>query len=325
MYLPLAAQARLKHLGLNTRLPEPRDGDWFLAHATDLHVGQGLKHRDYGMPGFLDSLEGLTGGVGTQRLNELIEKLNAVVREGRKVLVILSGDLTDSGELSEFMEVRRKLNGLSVPWVPLMGNHDTWPYTSCEDEAPAALGDILMTKVFGDVFDTLKQYFQFQGDQRLKPCPDPLSGQVAYLQNFSFSLQGRRFIFLDFNPRYHVRLNEPGIGPEVCLHAQDCGTIGFLEKQLQEARKAGAKVTLISHHPPQVFKIFGKHYAFSRFQKKILKSLLKRYPGVADSWLCGHFHRSFRYKVAGVRVFETGANIGRNGGLVRWFILNNNN
>jgi 3',5'-cyclic AMP phosphodiesterase CpdA len=295
---------------------------FLLIHITDTHVGQGMPDRDYGSPGFLDSLSEKRGGYATDRLRAVIRYINKHVSGREPGMAFLSGDITDSGELSELLHARQILEDLKIPYVPLIGNHDAWPYTRYGDEASDACGDSLINSVFEEQFQKLKTLFTFYEDQRPSPCYDSLSKRSCYLQNFTFSAYGWRFIFLDFNPRYHVRVAEPGIGPEVCLHPQPCGTLPFLRRQLAAARSAGEPVCLVSHHPPMTFKFLGKHYAFTRWQKKELLGILKEYRGVARLWLCGHFHRNARYTLRGagpLRVFETKANLRAIDGAFRLF------
>lgn len=304
-------------------IPSPVGEEPFtLVHITDTHVGQGLPDRDYGSRGFMDSLTDKRGGYASDRLAFAIENINALLQGSHASLVILSGDITDSGEKSEFLHAGSLLAQLHAPWVPLMGNHDTWPYTRFGDEALSACGDSLMNHLFDKEFRRLGTLFRFHDDRRLTACYDPLSGRNAYLQNFAFTAHGWRFVFLDFNPRYHVRTTEPGIGPEVCLHTQPCGTLEFLRSQLEAASHAAEPVCLVSHHPPMTVNLMGKHYAFTRRQKKELLGILKTYRGTPRLWLCGHFHRRACYRLRGagpLRVYETKANMRGKAGAYRVF------
>lgn len=292
---------------------------WCVFHLTDLHVGQGLSTRDYGSPGWADSLNHIRGGYAAERLQRVVHRVNACVNLCPNSLVLISGDLTDSGEPSEFQHVGELLDSLRAPWVPLLGNHDAWPYTRKGDEAPGPKGDSILNNVFENQFRKLASLFPFHEDQRNIPCPDERSGHQALLHNYSFTVAGRRFVCLDFNPRYHTPLSEPGIGPEVWLHPQPCGTWAYLIRQLEQAREAGQRVTLVSHHPPLTMRLGKKHYAFTTAQRRILLALLRRYKGTADSWLCGHFHRSARYRLrgTGIRVYETRANMRFTNGVMR--------
>ena len=62
-------------------------------------------------------------------------------------LIIITGDITGSGQRTQYEKAFEVLSTLQVPWVPLIGNHDTWPYASTY-ELPTPIGDAF----FGDVF-----------------------------------------------------------------------------------------------------------------------------------------------------------------------------
>ncbi len=64
-------------------------------------------------------------------------------------LIIITGDLTGSAQKTQYEKALEILNGLQVPWIPLIGNHDTWPYSSAW-EHPLPDGDAYFGEVFGD-------------------------------------------------------------------------------------------------------------------------------------------------------------------------------
>ena len=47
--------------------------------------------------------------------------------------VFVSGDLTSSAQLDQFQAVRSLLDPLVMPFFPLLGNHDSWPYVPGPD------------------------------------------------------------------------------------------------------------------------------------------------------------------------------------------------
>lgn len=278
------------------------------AHITDSHIGERAAGGDFGTPGFMnDTLAGSESGYTIDRLRNTIRHLNEMPASERPAFIIHSGDLTDSGEHSEFLMTRHLMDG-PIPFIPLMGNHDAWPYNRFGTEAATACGDSMMNVVFGDVFDSLKQ--QFTGDEgtRTTPFVCPESGNNAFLQNYAFIHAGVRIVFLDFNPRYHVPKDEPGIGPEAYLTEGEGGTLPFLKAQLALAEQQNERVILIAHHPP-VTSVVGKRFAFSKADKSRLAELLRPHRDRIMGWFCGHLHRWARYRFskAGIPVFETKA------------------
>ncbi len=279
-------------------------------HITDTHIGEGEADRDYGTAGYFDTLNGKEWGYPAARLSNSVQWINTYAQVEGVEFVIVSGDLTDSGEKSEFMHFKKLTDSLSVPYFPLMGNHDAWSYNRFGDEAQTACGDSLMNEVFESVFSSLDTTFTLRNSTRTNRWWNEESNSYSYLQNFHYSHKGYSFIFLDFNPRYHVRKDEPGIGPEAQLMEGEGGTFEFLKTALATAQKENEKVFLISHHPP-IASMVGFHYAFTAKEKTQLARVMKPYKKIIDGWFAGHIHRHANYtftKAKMLRVFETKAN-----------------
>ena len=68
-------------------------------------------------------------------LRESVNQINQNINTYNIRFVVVLGDFTNSAELSELNKAKDILNELQVPWVPLIGNHDVWPYSPI-DEAP---------------------------------------------------------------------------------------------------------------------------------------------------------------------------------------------
>lgn len=278
------------------------------AHITDTHIGENTPGGDFGSPGFLnDTLTGKESGYAIDRMRNTMADLNSLPKNERPAFIIHSGDLTDSGERSEFLMVRQLMQG-PIPSIPLMGNHDAWPYNRFGTEAATACGDSLMNTVFQDVFEQLKGRFTWDDGTRTRPFTCPVSGNTAFLQNYAFSHRQVRFVFLDFNPRYHVPKEAPGIGPEAYLTDMPGGTVPFLREQLAMAENNGERVVLIVHHPP-VTSVVGGHFAFNRKDKTRLAEILRPHRERILGWFSGHLHRwaPYRFGKAGIPVFETKA------------------
>jgi len=206
--------------------------EWTFAIITDLHIGRG--YSDYGGKGIYLPEDAQDDGQDyylTDRLNKTVEWIiENQDGYGIKFAVVL-GDLSDSGEYSELRKAKGildRLNDANIPYVPVIGNHDTWPYT--EDEEAQNLR--YFEYVFGDQFsllsDDLRFHLQFQPDR-------------GELLNYRFTYNGIDFIALDFNSR------EPagkGVKPEAVPYEV---TLKWLGDSLNQA---GEKpVVLLSHHP----------------------------------------------------------------------------
>jgi hypothetical protein len=289
-------------------------------HITDTHVGEG--GGDYGTTGFYNDTMPV-GDVGepAQRLRTAVNWINANYEAKNIKFVIVSGDLTDSGEKSEFEKFKEIMSACKIPYVPLMGNHDTWPYVRYQFESEKADGDSVINEVFKDVYDSCKHFFQLWNDgTRLTQTLNPETNNYSFLQNFYFEYDGFLFMALDFNPRYHVVKDHltlkpaPGIGPEAQVMDWDGGTFRWMEQALQTMPDKGIhNIILYSHHPPTQ-EFFAPFYGFDKDEYTKISNLLFSYKQNMGMWLAGHIHRERLYKIATVDnkdimpVYETAAN-----------------
>jgi hypothetical protein len=222
-----------------------------LAILTDTHVGEG--QLDHGEPGFDDS-----GGGGddpiTARLAAAVEKINVAVDEHDIRLVMALGDFTDSAERSELVRARELLDELTVPYVPLIGNHDMWPYAWIDgdsyEEATEATGDDLFDEVFADHFAALGGQLE-----RFDKAPVPVEGPDGsgdwYPVNVAFDVEGMHLVGLDLGTREAAPPGLPGVGPEADLHDFPGGSWPWFTEHLQGYPDLGDRNVLVfAHHPP---------------------------------------------------------------------------
>jgi predicted MPP superfamily phosphohydrolase len=95
---------------------------------------------------------GDTGANALGRARSAVAKINqlAANRSTNLEAVFITGDLTNSAMPSQYDTVRNVLNNLTVPFYPIIGNHDQWLYNSTwEDIAP--VGDQLFARSFADI------------------------------------------------------------------------------------------------------------------------------------------------------------------------------
>jgi hypothetical protein len=181
---------------------------WRFAIITDLHIGRDIPNYD-GREYYL-----------TKRLREIVKWLNDNARSSTIKLLCVLGDISDKGLYTELKKAQEILDTLSIPYVPLLGNHDDdqgdkgenfrfvfHPYLKREKESK------LRNVVVG-----------FQMDE------DPV------LENYAFICGGILFICLDWTPRT----------PSWAFWAIPHGaTLDWLKTQLNW----DFPVILLSHHP----------------------------------------------------------------------------
>lgn len=103
----------------------------------DPHIGGVDAYPDYNIEGPLPDLDlskGKTGGEEgsfpgrhlTYAVNLINDHYTSSNEEGTFCVVV--GDLANTAEVAEHQHAKMKLDLLNPPWVPIMGNHDTYPY-----------------------------------------------------------------------------------------------------------------------------------------------------------------------------------------------------
>lgn len=148
------------------------------------------------------------------------------------------------------------LDELVVPYAPLLGNHDVWPYVRTPDgetpfiDAPEPFGDRAFEEVFGAVLAAASETLP---DFSVAPMPgyDPEHDITSNFVNCAFDYGGLHFVCLDLVTRAHAPPEYPGVGPEADLHDFEGGTWPWLLEYLHHLPANDAsKVLVFSHHPP---------------------------------------------------------------------------
>ncbi len=219
---------------------------------TDTHIGEGI--QDYGGAGWDDAQEGDTASDSEALLASAVAEINTAAQTtAGPAFVVVLGDLTDSGERSELERSRELLEALEIPWLPLLGNHEVWPYawdTSSDSwgEAEEPHGDALMLEVFEDSFA-----------QAAADIPSLVQAPAVWVLeheadtpfvSFAFSHCGVRFVALDTNTRTHAPEGYPGIGPEAALYDAEGAPWPWLVQDVTAGPGAReGTVVVLGHHP----------------------------------------------------------------------------
>ena len=87
---------------------------------TDTHIGESCG----GILTYEDCKPVRTLADAVARVNEL---------DPQPTAVLITGDITSSALMPEFEKAYELLSAIKAPWYPILGNHDSWPYTRNED------------------------------------------------------------------------------------------------------------------------------------------------------------------------------------------------
>ncbi len=246
---------------------------------TDIHIGFGIP--DYYPEGaktspWLDTLKGdeghyyrntynPTGGPKSKALERAIETIIKEKNNYDIKFVVILGDISDRAEKSEFLrarEILNRLNDADLPYIPLIGNHDVWPYTLRDrpdfnphkrdkeyrsSEASHACGDSLFEVIFWRENEEnkklLKSLFGNSWKKDSVPTTLPEVKHSVYLQNYGFCWEGITFVCLDLVPRD----KPPGhiLGFKSKHHTQ---TIEFSRSYTKQFKSPKNIVILLSHY-----------------------------------------------------------------------------
>lgn len=278
-------------------------------HISDLHIGESI--TDYGTEGYFDEPPAGDMGYSAERLRKAVNWINAHKDSLRIKFVIITGDLTDSGERSEFMKAKELLDELKIPYVPLIGNHDVHPYTVAEENATPT-GDSLINVVFKETFEKLQKTFPaWDNGTRLNRVWNPVSKNFNYLQNYSFTYEKQTFLLSDWDTRTPTANESRGISSLGETHDFEGGTLPWLKTQLTKAGD-NKNTFIFAHHPLNKIIVRNKYCFPDKTYKKIAETLLP-YKNKFAYWFAGHFHRDNRVAITSKckkvgSCIETGAN-----------------
>ncbi len=279
---------------------------WFsFVQLTDLHIGESIAFNysfDHATPPPAGS-----DGDHASYLRSIVEWINNNKDTYNIKFVIVTGDITDTAALWQFLKAKEILENLTIPYIPMMGNHDVWPNGST-GMATGPTGDTYFRTVFGPVLDSLSSNPMFtswdNGTRNTAVTnPEPSYACSNYYQNFSFSYGGYDFMCADFNARYKQSIVYNGV-----TYYTGAGVKGeltytwgnwFQTKYNSIPKTNNDRILIFSHIPAVSWShpTTGVQYGFEPTDLTQITDFLYNNDNANDTglWAGGHFHTQEAY------------------------------
>lgn len=265
---------------------------------TDIHIGEEAPGDDYGTPGYDDNTSPSDAGNPLLRLRNSVQWINQHLDDLKIHFVIVTGDLSESAEMSELLRCKQLLDSLNVPYIPMIGNHDIWPLSQ-GTEAPLPSGDSLFNVLFADAFAEAQTFFPaWNNGTRLTKTWDTENSCYAWFQNYHFQYGSYTYIFTDFVSRAHDIALFNGASADAQLHDFTGGTWPWLQQTITNPPNQGQEnILLFAHHPLSKSLLSGSFASFSYDEYDDITQYLNTQKDRVGTWIAGHKHNVDEYDI----------------------------
>lgn len=259
--------------GVFATLIRPAGKELFsFAVINDLHVGEMVSGLLSASPEFPPGMRSPFGNPARPYWDVMLRTAVEDINRSGVSFVVADGDLTSGGRASEVAAAKKLLDGLRMPYYVVRGNHDR-PRGAGVEAEPAGteingLGGVAGAREDDYAGDAFGEAFAGRGG----------------LMDRVFRFGGMKFILIDT------------LRPRVGAGQFTEDSAAWLERELDEAEKAGEKAFIFLHHNvSRVSAIFGlppvKHALPWADAKRLLR-VVGRYHGVVAAIISGHTHRN---------------------------------
>ncbi|MEO0185792.1 MAG: PKD domain-containing protein [candidate division WOR-3 bacterium] len=302
--LPMTVYTKMDTVGVGPCM-------YAFAIMTDLHIAEGKKKQphivgsdtlwleDFGSPGFndTDNDPNETTPAIDNNIN-IVAKINQLMGPGYNYpikFVGCLGDITSTSERSEYQRTKKVLSNLQVPWIPILGNHDTWPYIGNsssymqQSASTVKIGEYF-SNAFKSRYDSLRYFFAVPNWHYSNECTTAVSSSESYKSfylNSAFDYQGYHFICTDFNTRGEAYLGLPGTSP--CADVDKGQSWDYSWDWLHNEITNQRKMIILNHHPLMVMTIVIRYCFSPSGISDIRDAGLKNNRPIA-TWFGGHLH-----------------------------------
>ncbi len=270
---------------------------------TDLHIGEG--ERDFEGGGWWSPWRGTDGGRDAPnhiaQVRAVLNMINYLILNGEDIrFVAVLGDISESAERSEFERARSLLDSLLVPYIPVFGNHDTWPYhnewwggVNEQNRNDVIIGKYFMDYGFKSYYnETISKYplSNFtMGSYLTSYIYIPTWDINSYFVNCSFDCQNYHFIIADFNSREEAWFGGGTLGNAEIHQPQWNWFWNKFDVSLNENRK----IIVFNHHPLKIIQP-ERTFSFAEYAMKMFDQALdaRGFNVYFEYWFAGHTHNN---------------------------------
>lgn len=213
----------------------------------------------------------------SRRLERAVEVINSHYRAD---FIVSIGDITDSAAPEQLEEAKKILSRLSRPFIPMLGNHDVWPYLQkFEGKKKRVVWEAERPLI-------VKEFEAYFKDWKNSCCFKNFEKQGGQFQNYAFTINGVRFVVADNNNRRKAPFGLPGQAGWAKLHPE---SYKWLMRQVSSSKEE--KIIIFSHAPL-------KKGLLKKLQRKIGKKVVN---------IAGHLHKKSKWEKQNVMQVITNA------------------